>query len=66
MTINYEDIARRAYELWENEGKPEGKGQEHWLRAEEELRNKDLKKQKGKKISSQDPAMLKTPRGENL
>ncbi len=66
MTITYEQIAQRAYEIWEREGKPEGKEQEHWLRAEEELRSKDLKKQKGRKITSQDPSMLKSPRGENL
>ena len=66
MTITYEQIAQRAYEIWEREGKPEGKEQEHWFKAEEELREGGLKKQKGKKISSRDPAMLKTPRGENL
>ena len=66
MTITYEQIAQRADEIWEREGKPEGKEQEHWLKAEEELRQGDLKKQKGRKITSRDPAMLKTPRGENL
>lgn len=66
MQITYQQIAQRAYEIWEREGKPTDKEQEHWLRAEEELRSKDLKKQKGKKITSQDPAMFKSPRGENL
>jgi hypothetical protein len=66
MTITYEQISQRAYEIWEREGKPAGKEQEHWLKAEEELRRSDLKKQKGRKVTSQDPAMLKTPRGENL
>jgi hypothetical protein len=32
-----EDISRRAYELWENEGKPEGCDLRHWLQAEQEL-----------------------------
>jgi hypothetical protein len=31
------EIARRAYELWEQEGRPEGREQEHWLQAEKEL-----------------------------
>jgi hypothetical protein len=30
-------IARRAYELWENEGRPEGSDLRHWLQAEAEL-----------------------------
>lgn len=31
------DIARRAYELWEQSGRPHGKHLEHWLQAESEL-----------------------------
>ena len=30
-------ISRRAYELWENEGRPEGCDMRHWLQAEQEL-----------------------------
>jgi hypothetical protein len=30
-------IQRRAYELWENEGRPEGSDMRHWLQAEQEL-----------------------------
>ena len=66
MTITYDQIAQRAYEIWDKEGRPDGKAREHWLRAEEELRKQGLKKQRGKKIESEDPAMLKSPRGENL
>ncbi len=29
--------ARRAYELWEQAGRPDGRDQEFWLRAEVEL-----------------------------
>lgn len=32
-----EEIARRAQEIWEDEGRPEGRAEEHWLRAEAEL-----------------------------
>jgi hypothetical protein len=32
-----EKIARRAYELWEAEGRPDGRHHEHWLQAEQEL-----------------------------
>jgi HSP20 family protein len=33
----FEAIARRAYELFESEGRPQGRDQEHWLKAEAEL-----------------------------
>ncbi len=30
-------VARRAREIWQNEGCPDGRAEEHWLRAEREL-----------------------------
>jgi hypothetical protein len=33
----YERIQRRAYELWESEGRPEGREHAHWLQAESEI-----------------------------
>lgn len=33
----YDAISRRAYELWEKEGRPEGSDMRHWLQAEQEL-----------------------------
>lgn len=32
-----EAIAARAYEIWQEEGCPEGQAEQHWLRAEQEL-----------------------------
>jgi Protein of unknown function (DUF2934) len=32
-----ERIERRAYELWESEGRPEGRAQVHWRQAELEV-----------------------------
>jgi len=29
----------RAYAIWEQEGRPEGRHEKHWARAEDELRN---------------------------
>jgi hypothetical protein len=29
------DVSRLAYEIWESEGKPEGRDHEHWERAKE-------------------------------
>jgi hypothetical protein len=33
----HEYIQRRAYELWESEGRPTGRDQAHWLQAEGEI-----------------------------
>lgn len=38
MDYNEEDvIRRRAYEIWEREGRPEGRADAHWNMAREEL-----------------------------
>lgn len=29
--------AKRAYEIWENEGRPDGRHLDHWLKAEKEF-----------------------------
>ncbi|RBP06249.1 DUF2934 family protein [Roseiarcus fermentans] len=31
-------IQRRAYQIWEEEGRPQGRSLEHWTRAEQDLR----------------------------
>jgi hypothetical protein len=36
-----EDVARRAYEIWESEGRPEGRDVEHWLAAEQQFLGAD-------------------------
>ncbi|HCL74320.1 DUF2934 domain-containing protein [Stutzerimonas nitrititolerans] len=36
--MNEDDrIRERAYQIWEDEGRPEGQQAEHWARAREEL-----------------------------
>lgn len=35
------EISARAYQLWEENGRPEGKDDEFWRLAEQELLNKD-------------------------
>src|SRR4051812_44434814 len=32
-----DQVSRRAYEIWENEGRPDGNDLRHWLQAEQEL-----------------------------
>lgn len=39
-TIAPGTIAQRAYEIWQESGCPNGMDQEHWFRAERELRAK--------------------------
>jgi F0F1-type ATP synthase epsilon subunit len=34
----HDDIVALAQKFWEEEGQPEGKAEEHWQRAEEQLR----------------------------
>ncbi len=42
MTDDREDrIRKRAYELWQQEGSPEGKPDDHWLQAEREIDHGD-------------------------
>lgn len=33
-------VRERAYEIWQEEGCPEGRGEEHWLRAEAEIQGR--------------------------
>jgi hypothetical protein len=35
------EIVRRAYQLWQQAGEPEGRDQEFYHQAEQELRNED-------------------------
>jgi DUF2934 family protein len=35
------EIKNRAYEIWQRNGRPEGKEDEFWELAEQELRNED-------------------------
>ncbi|WP_082649846.1 DUF2934 domain-containing protein [Bradyrhizobium lablabi] len=35
------EIQNRAYQIWERNGRPEGKEDEFWRLAEQELRNDD-------------------------
>ena len=41
MDRKEERVRTRAYEIWEREGWPDGGAEQHWLRAEEELRAED-------------------------
>jgi hypothetical protein len=36
-TLEREEISARAHSIWEEEGCPDGRDLEHWLKAEREL-----------------------------
>jgi hypothetical protein len=40
VTLTHQQIAERAYFLWEERGRPVGSPEIDWLRAERELRNR--------------------------
>ncbi|MBB2673678.1 UNVERIFIED_ORG: hypothetical protein GGE44_003247 [Rhizobium esperanzae] len=40
-TDKHEQIRRRAYEIWEAEGRPEGADLRHWMQARDELAGED-------------------------
>jgi hypothetical protein len=35
--LSHEEVARRAYQLWEDSGRPTGEEWAHWFRAEAEM-----------------------------
>ena len=35
--VSHEHIARRAHQIWEETGRPEGSCEENWLQAEREI-----------------------------
>jgi hypothetical protein len=45
MHIDLDDIRRRAHELWELAGKPDGREDEFWLEAERELKEKQIRRE---------------------
>ena len=38
IQIDHDAIAKRAYEIWEAKGRPEGDGSQNWTEAEAQLR----------------------------
>jgi len=45
-------IAERAHELWEEEGRPEGRAEIHWFAAKEELTTRPAKKSGDKAMTA--------------
>lgn len=50
----HDRIRRRAYEIWEREGSPEGRAEEFWERAETSIGAEDAQSADGGKAASGD------------
>lgn len=61
----HDEISKRAREIWEREGRPEGRDMEHWLQAEAELREKSIKRQPTGDITSAEGSMVNASAGLN-
>jgi Protein of unknown function (DUF2934) len=59
MTIKHEEISKRAREIWEREGRPEGRDKEHWLQAEAELRLESEKGQTQPSLANHENSVMK-------
>jgi hypothetical protein len=57
-----EQIARRAYEIFEQRGRPEGCDLEHWLEAERQLRAQPQWRAEGRPDAQPEAAPSKGPR----
>ena len=47
-----EEIAKNAYLIWENEGRPEGHELDHWLQAKSQLTGEKTPRQKRETASA--------------
>ncbi len=62
-----EKIRSRAYTIWQREGGPEGRGEEHWAQAEREIDNEEAAggdASRGARVTtSDDPTRSAAPSG---
>ena len=56
---NREKVLKKAYEIWEAEGRPHGRDMEHWLKAELMIGGTPAKKAPAKKAPAKKPAAKK-------
>lgn len=60
MMITHEEISKRAKEIWEREGRPEGRDKEHWLAAEAELQKETLRDPSGPQLTASESPLAKS------
>ncbi len=51
-------IQERAYEIWEDEGRPEGRSQEHWEKARAEYTEAKIQTKKAPRKPNEQPASV--------
>ncbi|WP_207747543.1 DUF2934 domain-containing protein [Pelagibacterium limicola] len=63
MNIDQENVRQRAYALWEQQGKPEGRELDHWKQAERELSGSDENEDAGLSDEMSEDPGIKYSRG---
>jgi hypothetical protein len=58
--VDEESVSALARKIWEDEGQPEGRAEEHWLKAEEMLRESKAQTSQPSPSASQKIAPKKT------
>jgi len=58
VTLTFEQIGLRAYEIWRREGEVRGKDRDHWLQAVAELTPKTLTDEEDDDEDEQDDAAV--------
>jgi hypothetical protein len=71
----YQEIAERAYALWEQEERPDGRSLDHWYKAEQELTSLDRKRPSAVVLAAdaashggegEPPSVVRSPRKPTL
>jgi hypothetical protein len=55
-------IRQRAYQIWEEEGRPEGKAEEHWERARQIVEDEAAGRRSARKLPNPRPRGRKGPK----
>ncbi len=59
--MGHGDIAKRAYTIWEIEGRPSGRALDHWLRAEAEVQAEVTKSMPAAPTKAERPEITVAP-----
>lgn len=55
MSAQEDSIRERAYQIWESDGRPDGKAADHWKQAEEEAQKAQEIRPAGRKAMKNPP-----------
>jgi hypothetical protein len=58
---NDDDIAKRAYAIWQREGQPDGRDAEHWRMAQQELASEGTGGSSSAGVGDEAPAPRRKP-----